>query len=134
MTKGMLVLHGPNLNPGKREPEVYGHLTLDDINTRLRQWATEHDVDPYISQSNHEGALIDAIQRRPLGGRIVINPGHTHTTRTPCGCYRGRIRPGDRGAPVQHSRPRGVPAHIGDRAGMPRPDRGARLVWLYPGA
>lgn len=81
MTTRMLVLHGPNLNLlGQREPEVYGSLTLYDINVRLQQWADAHDVDLYISQSNHEGALIDAIQEAAGWAEgIVINPGaYTH--------------------------------------------------------
>ena len=81
MTTRMLVLHGPNLNLlGQREPEVYGNLTLGDINKRLQQWAGAHDVDLYISQTNHEGVLIDAIQEAAGWAEgIVINPGaYTH--------------------------------------------------------
>ena len=81
MTTRMLVLHGPNLNLlGRREPEIYGSLTLDDINKRLQQWAGAHDVDLYISQTNHEGVLIDAIQEAAGWAEgIVINPGaYTH--------------------------------------------------------
>ena len=81
MTTRMLVLHGPNLNLlGRREPEIYGSLTLDDINKRLQQWAGAHDVDLYISQTNHEGVLIDAIHEAADWAEwIVINPGaYTH--------------------------------------------------------
>ena len=81
MTTRMLVLHGPNLNLlGRREPEIYGSLTLDDINKRLQQWAGAHDVDLYISQTNHEGVLIDAIHEAAGWAEgIVINPGaYTH--------------------------------------------------------
>ena len=78
-----LVLHGPNLNLlGTREPGVYGSLTLADIDGRLRAWATAQSVELNIIQSNHEGVLVDAIQR--AAGRadgIVINPGaYTHTS------------------------------------------------------
>lgn len=77
MSKAILVLHGPNLNLlGQREPGVYGTLTLADLNTRLEQWATERDVAIRIFQSNHEGALIDAIQEAASwADGLVINPG-----------------------------------------------------------
>lgn len=79
----ILVLHGPNLNLlGRREPTVYGTATLDEINARLAALAAEHQVELEIMQSNHEGALVDAIQRAM--GRIdaiLINPGaYTHTS------------------------------------------------------
>jgi 3-dehydroquinate dehydratase II len=79
----ILVLHGPNLNLlGRREPEIYGHVTLEEINRRLLQHAVEHQVDLEILQSNHEGALVDAIQGAM--GRIdalIINAGaYTHTS------------------------------------------------------
>lgn len=76
-----LVLHGPNLNLlGKREPEVYGRETLDDLNERLLQWAEERDLELRIVQSNHEGELVDAIQGAMDWARgIVINAGaYTH--------------------------------------------------------
>ena len=72
-----LVVHGPNLNMlGTREPAVYGHDTLDDVDRRLREWAEARGHDLRIVQSNHEGAIIDAIQAA-LGWAdgIVINPG-----------------------------------------------------------
>jgi 3-dehydroquinate dehydratase-2 len=79
----VLVLHGPNLNLlGRREPEVYGHTTLEEIDRRLRQYAAAHQVDIEIMQSNHEGELVNAIQG--AAGRadaLIINAGaYTHTS------------------------------------------------------
>ena len=79
----ILVLHGPNLNLlGTREPEHYGSLTLDAINQRLQTYAETHDIELRIQQSNHEGAIIDAVQEaRTWADGIVINPGgYTHTS------------------------------------------------------
>ncbi|HKK51477.1 MAG TPA: type II 3-dehydroquinate dehydratase, partial [Myxococcota bacterium] len=59
----ILVLHGPNLNLlGRREPEVYGHRTLAEIDAELESWAKERGVELDCLQSNHEGELIDRIQ------------------------------------------------------------------------
>jgi len=61
----ILVLHGPNLNLlGRREPHIYGMLTLEDINQRLHSLAGELGVDLEIVQSNHEGVLLDALHER----------------------------------------------------------------------
>jgi 3-dehydroquinate dehydratase-2 len=79
----ILVLHGPNLNLlGTREPEVYGRVTLDDINTRLQEIAAAHGVTLRIVQSNHEGVLIDALhEARDWAAGGIINPGgYTHTS------------------------------------------------------
>lgn len=73
----ILVVHGPNLNLlGEREPQVYGTTTLDEINSALQALADELGVELKIVQSNHEGALIDAIhEARHWADAIVINPG-----------------------------------------------------------
>jgi len=80
----LLVLHGPNLNLlGTREPQVYGHTTLDDINARLQQRAASAGAQLEAFQSNHEGALIDRIHAARADGTrfILINPGaYTHTS------------------------------------------------------
>lgn len=80
----ILVLHGPNLNLlGSREPQVYGHVTLAQINTDLTQMATHAGAVLHSLQSNHEGVLIDRIHAAQNDGTdfIVINPGGlTHTS------------------------------------------------------
>ena len=71
----ILVLNGPNLNLlGTREPEIYGSLTLADINARLRCRAEEAGLDIEFLQSNHEGVLVDAIQAaRGTVDYIILN-------------------------------------------------------------
>ena len=77
------VIHGPNLRSlGKREPEVYGTDTLEDINDHLQNMANELGVEITAFQSNHEGELIDYIERMaPEVEGFLINPGaYTHTS------------------------------------------------------
>ena len=80
----ILVLHGPNLNLlGTREPQVYGHDTLAQIDTDLARIATDAGAELQSQQSNHEGVLIDRIHAARLDGThfIIINPGGlTHTS------------------------------------------------------
>lgn len=82
--KGLLVIHGPNLNLlGTREPDIYGHLTLADINQRLLTLAQAHQLPLQHFQSNHEGELVERIQAARLDGTgfIIINPAaYTHTS------------------------------------------------------
>ena len=73
----VLLVNGPNLNLlGEREPEVYGHATLDDHVETVRHAAAEFGLEIQHVQSNHEGDLVDAIQgARGRAAAIVINPG-----------------------------------------------------------
>jgi 3-dehydroquinate dehydratase II len=83
MTK-ILLLNGPNLNLlGTREPQIYGHDTLDDVEAMVDKICVTRGVSIECMQSNHEGALIDRIHAARLDGTgyIVINPGGlTHTS------------------------------------------------------
>ncbi|TLP73105.1 type II 3-dehydroquinate dehydratase [Nesterenkonia sphaerica] len=83
MTGRLLILHGPNLNLlGTREPNIYGSATLEDANDVCRAAADAAGFAVDIVQSNHEGALVDAIQAaQGTAEGIVINPAaYTHTS------------------------------------------------------
>jgi 3-dehydroquinate dehydratase II len=77
------VLHGPNLNLlGQREPDVYGRETLKEIDQRISAAGAELGVEVVSYQSNHEGALIDEIQRRgsEVAGFLINAGGYSHTS------------------------------------------------------
>jgi 3-dehydroquinate dehydratase-2 len=79
----VLVLHGPNLNLlGTREPDIYGSMTLGDINTQLFELGKGFGAEIKCCQSNHEGALIDALQdAQSWADGVIFNPGgYTHTS------------------------------------------------------
>jgi 3-dehydroquinate dehydratase-2 len=79
----VLVVHGPNLNLlGEREPEVYGHTRLADIDRELQQLGRQMNMEVATFQSNSEGAIVDRIQQaRGKSEILIINPGaYTHTS------------------------------------------------------
>ena len=89
LTHKLLLVNGVNLNLlGKREPEIYGYMTLADIENRLVQHAAKHGIELICIQSNHEGNLVDEIQHHGLLAEksaqidaIIINPAaFTHTS------------------------------------------------------
>ena len=79
----ILVINGPNLNTlGMREPDIYGHETVDDIEAKCRQLAAGHDMELNWFQSNFEGELIDKIQQSvdKIDWIIINAAGLTHTS------------------------------------------------------
>ena len=77
----VLVLEGPNLNlVGTREPEIYGHDTLEQIHAEIAAHAAELGLEVAFFQSNHEGALIDRLHERDFDVAIVNAGGLTHTS------------------------------------------------------
>lgn len=81
--KNILVIHGPNLNMlGQREPETYGYVTLDDINSELNNKAKKLNINLSSFQSNHEGEIVDKIQDslNKFDGLIINPAAYTHTS------------------------------------------------------
>jgi 3-dehydroquinate dehydratase-2 len=79
----VLVIHGPNLNLlGRREPEIYGHATLEEINRQLLELGTKLEVEVRTFQSNCEGEIVTAIQEASgWADLLIINAGaYTHTS------------------------------------------------------
>ena len=79
----ILVVNGPNLNMlGVREPAIYGRETYEDLCAKIGTYAEKQGVEVSFFQSNHEGALVDAIQQAyGVFDGIVLNPGaYTHTS------------------------------------------------------
>lgn len=76
-----LIIHGPNLNLlGKREPDLYGTLTLNEVNDRINKIASEMGIETTIIQSNSESEIIDTIQSADYD-ILIINPAaFTHTS------------------------------------------------------
>jgi len=92
----VLVLNGPNLGSlGRREPEVYGTRTLADLEGLLTARAAELGIQLHCLQSNHEGQLIDWIEREAVGtDAIIINPGAlSHTSLALADALRGSAKP-----------------------------------------
>jgi 3-dehydroquinate dehydratase-2 len=88
----IFVVHGPNLNLlGEREPAVYGTLTLAELNAQIRAHGSARGVNVRTYQSNHEGRLLDALQRaRTWASGVVINPGaYGHTSYALRDCIAG---------------------------------------------
>lgn len=77
----VLVIHGPNLNMlGQREPEIYGNLTLNDIDNRIKAAAGDAGIDVSIVQSNSEAEIVNRIQGDDYD-LLIINPAaYTHTS------------------------------------------------------
>ena len=79
----VLIIHGPNLNMlGKREPDIYGKTTLDEINKNLKNLGKKMGITVDTFQSNHEGSIVEKIQDAMEGCRgLIINPAaYTHTS------------------------------------------------------
>jgi 3-dehydroquinate dehydratase-2 len=83
MMKNILVIHGPNLNMlGQREPETYGYVTLEDINSELNKKAEQFKINITCFQSNHEGEIVDKLQKsfKKIDGLIINPAAYTHTS------------------------------------------------------
>jgi len=83
MSKPILIIHGPNLNTlGSREPEIYGHETLEDVNKKCTEKAASLGLSATCFQSNQEGDLVDKIQEAGKTAQgLIINAGaYTHTS------------------------------------------------------
>ncbi len=81
--KRILVIHGPNLNRlGRREPDIYGRHTLEDIDAEIIAAGRDSGIDVQTYQSNHEGELVDRIQQADgeVDGLIINPAAYTHTS------------------------------------------------------
>lgn len=79
----LFIINGPNLNMlGIREPEIYGTLTLQDIESKMKLYCVKNQIDAEFYQSNHEGEIVDIIQSAyKKADGIIINPAaYTHTS------------------------------------------------------
>ena len=82
MSKKIDIINGPNLNLlGKREPEIYGNSTLEDINKEIQKYASQHDIEINFFQSNIEGEIVTRIQECQNSDGLIINAAaFTHTS------------------------------------------------------
>ena len=80
MTK-ILVIHGPNLNLlGKREPDIYGDIPIEEINKKLKAIAKKKGIGLDVFQSNHEGEIVDKIGKAKYAALLINPAAYTHTS------------------------------------------------------
>ena len=118
----VLFLNGPNLNLlGQREPEIYGSMTLADIEDMVREHGERHGIEVVFHQSNHEGELVTQVQQSAGDyDYVILNAAaYTHTSIAQ-GRHLRRGSEGDRDSPDECPRPRVVPADIDHRPGLHR--------------
>ena len=136
MEHKILVLHGANLNLlGSREPQVYGSITLDEINSRLINLGKTLGIDVQCRQSNIEGELVDALQEAGQwadGVSIKCRWLYPYLGRDPR-CHLGHQHPGGGSASLEYPGQGGIPPHLTDCPGLPRQHRRFRLVFLCAG-
>ena len=116
----ILVMNGPNLNLlGEREPSVYGDHSLAAINERLKECAEKNGAEIDFFQSNHEGALIDALHGARAKYNCILQCRRIYALQL-CdkGRYCGDKDTCDRGAYVECTRKRGIQASFGNLSGM----------------
>ena len=82
MSKKIQIIHGPNINLlGKREPEIYGNMTMDDIDTQIKLHADTLNLETFFFQSNVEGEIVNKIQQlEDFDGLIINAAAFTHTS------------------------------------------------------
>ena len=131
----ILVINGANMNMlGRREPDIYGKEDYAALCARIYEHAQSRGVAVECFQSNHEGAIIDAIQEADtVFDGIVINPGaYTHYSYAIHDALKGQ-HPRRRGPHVRHPEARGVPPPVRHRPRLHRPDPRTRVRELYYG-
>ena len=128
----VVIINGPNLNLlGDRMPEVYGRETLEDIETLVRRRAEELDVEVAFVQSNHEGALLEAVHEHRDWDGLIINAGaYTHTSLAIADAIEAVDVPAVGGAPLQRLRARGGAARLLPLARRLGAGRGLRVPRL----
>ena len=137
MSRIVYVLNGPNLNLlGKRQPHIYGHETLADVEADCRKVAGEHGLEIRFHQSNREYEIIDWIHKaREDASGIVINPAaFTHTSVAILDALNAFEGDGYRSPYFERPQARGIPAPLLRFAARRRRDRGARNPGIYAGA
>ena len=129
--KKIAILNGPNLNRlGKREPEIYGTATLKDLERLVRAEARQLGVSVKFFQSNHEGALIDAIHTLADSGTegFIVNFGaYSHTSIALHDALKSVSRPAHRGTHFRHQEARKISPALHDRRRLHRHDQRARV-------
>jgi hypothetical protein len=124
-SRKVLVIHGPNLNMlGKREPDIYGHQTLEEINAALKAQADRLGLHIETFQSNHEGDIVDKIQQAHDSFHGIIINRHP-------GCPFSAQYTGCRDTPFQHLQKRILSPYIDDLRCRHGPDFRIRVPWVY---
>jgi 3-dehydroquinate dehydratase-2 len=137
----ILVLHGPNLSLlGKREPEIYGQTTLDEVDRSLIELGVELGASLILRRSNHEGHLVDWMHEAAFGtgameriDGLLINPGGlTHTSVVLRDAIAGIGRPTVEVHLTNTAGARALSTHLAGGAGVHRDHRGLRSEQLHP--